>query len=32
MSPGAVLLVVAGVWVIAQVLFGNAFGRLGIGS
>lgn len=30
MSPGAVLLVVAGVWVIAQVLFGNAFARLGL--
>ena len=30
MSAGTVLLVVAGVWVIAQVLFGNALGRLGI--
>lgn len=30
MTAGAVLLIVVGVWVIGQVLFGNAFGRLGL--
>lgn len=30
MTAGALLLVVAGVWVLAQVLFGNAFSRLGL--
>ena len=30
MSAGSVLLIVVGVWTIAQVLFGNAFGRLGL--
>lgn len=28
--PGATLLMLAGIWVIAQVTLGNALGRLGI--
>lgn len=30
MKPGGVLLVVAGVWVLCQVLGGNALARLGV--